>query len=658
MGSFIEIKVTGIPEVNDSFSLTQNYFQETFKTQRQANYQIPIASDISGVTKNIFNALSLDYNRELINDNNYNLEQTSSDTVRVEYYGGNNFFDNYNNDSGHIILTPGNTPSDVYDVNTIDVQGIGCDDYSLAVSTSKTTYSASYLTFGGLITEIVNSSVFSLTIPRGINPNGYLKLISLDSEVIETYYNEPSSWNAIVNQEQTFNGITAIINVFADFTFDYEFQYSLDGINYQPSNIYTGLMPGEYTFYVKDKLGCEKTFDASLTEEDNSLKPYLYASRLNSFFYAKRNEGLRNIENTLSYEEKGNNYRQFYHRPSINNIDVEQFRSSYTTNEVKLIQDGEEIQTLNNQQISDNINVVDARYGNVYADTTKGEVYVQFTTNLNVIDPVTLDVIGLSTLNKTVLFAHEIGVLVNIEGFGWLPISDIRDGEDLNIEGQYLVFEYQTTGSQNLGSKIIKTQYNIEDYEVFEFSLNTQGLAGCYQIQITGSNNDGATESLLSEPILIDIDLENFHNIVWKNSENNDITWQTGIEGEGNYRKLQENEFNAEVNNEIYTTDTATRQLDSEYDERFSFHFDYMPLSITRQLTAVFSQCDYLMIDGLFYTNAEPETEKQYGSNLYRLSITVTRTTGLNSNSRAETNDTNINTNGYLKQGQGYVELS
>ena len=34
------------------------------------------------------------------------------------------------------------------------------------------------------------------------------------------------------------------------------FEYSLDGIHYQESPIFTGLAPGEYTIYVRDISGC------------------------------------------------------------------------------------------------------------------------------------------------------------------------------------------------------------------------------------------------------------------------------------------------------------------------------------------------------------------------------------------------------------------
>jgi gliding motility-associated-like protein len=46
------------------------------------------------------------------------------------------------------------------------------------------------------------------------------------------------------------NSITVFVNGVGDY------EYSLDGINYQESNTFTGLYPGTYTIYVSDKNGC------------------------------------------------------------------------------------------------------------------------------------------------------------------------------------------------------------------------------------------------------------------------------------------------------------------------------------------------------------------------------------------------------------------
>ncbi|MBL0198996.1 MAG: T9SS type A sorting domain-containing protein [Chitinophagaceae bacterium] len=52
-------------------------------------------------------------------------------------------------------------------------------------------------------------------------------------------------------------------------------QYSMDGNNYQPSNIFTGVTPGTYTVYVKDVNGCYATTTVTVT---NSPAPAVTAT--------------------------------------------------------------------------------------------------------------------------------------------------------------------------------------------------------------------------------------------------------------------------------------------------------------------------------------------------------------------------------------------
>nr|WP_238989430.1 choice-of-anchor L domain-containing protein [Flavobacterium sp. LMO8] len=63
--------------------------------------------------------------------------------------------------------------------------------------------------------------------------------------------------NIIINDFQENN--SAIIQVVASSLGDYE--YSLDGVNYQDSNIFNNLNAGEYTIYIQDKKGCGIVFE-------------------------------------------------------------------------------------------------------------------------------------------------------------------------------------------------------------------------------------------------------------------------------------------------------------------------------------------------------------------------------------------------------------
>ncbi|WP_290697680.1 T9SS type B sorting domain-containing protein [Lacinutrix sp.] len=83
------------------------------------------------------------------------------------------------------------------------------------------------------------------------------------------------------------------IIIFVDGIGDYE--YSLDGVTYQDSNLFSGLMPGEYTIFVRDKLGC------GVIEEEVFLLfyPFFFTPNndtVNDFWQIKFSESEPNLE--------------------------------------------------------------------------------------------------------------------------------------------------------------------------------------------------------------------------------------------------------------------------------------------------------------------------------------------------------------------------
>lgn len=84
------------------------------------------------------------------------------------------------------------------------------------------------------------------------------------------------------------NGATVTINVTNTDQLDLE--YSLDDIIYQSSNVFSGLLLGSYTVYVKDQFGCTVTKGFDVTSEVPSTEvkePFEFVSNQNSIRYAK-----------------------------------------------------------------------------------------------------------------------------------------------------------------------------------------------------------------------------------------------------------------------------------------------------------------------------------------------------------------------------------
>ncbi len=75
-----------------------------------------------------------------------------------------------------------------------------------------------------------------------------------NSKDIQVALSEPATITDVIVVD--FNGNDNSIEVMVAGSGDYE--YSLDDVNYQDSNIFTGLPPGDYTVYVNDKNNCGK----------------------------------------------------------------------------------------------------------------------------------------------------------------------------------------------------------------------------------------------------------------------------------------------------------------------------------------------------------------------------------------------------------------
>ena len=86
-------------------------------------------------------------------------------------------------------------------------------------------------------------------------------------------------------------------------------EYSLDGTNYQPENVFNNLTAGDYTVYLRDQFGCVITDTFTIQEGDDGeitvLDPYFIYSKANPIRMATREEWdnltvFKNDSNTLS----------------------------------------------------------------------------------------------------------------------------------------------------------------------------------------------------------------------------------------------------------------------------------------------------------------------------------------------------------------------
>ncbi len=94
--------------------------------------------------------------------------------------------------------------------------------------------------------NLVNAGNYTLTV--GENMNGVYCENSFDFELIRSEL--PSITNVEYKELSDDNYIQILVSG------DGDFEYSIDGINYQNSNTFNNILGGVYTVFVRDKLGC------------------------------------------------------------------------------------------------------------------------------------------------------------------------------------------------------------------------------------------------------------------------------------------------------------------------------------------------------------------------------------------------------------------
>jgi gliding motility-associated-like protein len=91
---------------------------------------------------------------------------------------------------------------------------------------------------------------FSITLT-----NDYNSFSCASSKNFEVKKSDKAIINSIETTDWSDNENTIIVNIVATSTGNYD--YSIDGVNYQTSNLFSGLSSGKYTVWVRDQYGCE-----------------------------------------------------------------------------------------------------------------------------------------------------------------------------------------------------------------------------------------------------------------------------------------------------------------------------------------------------------------------------------------------------------------
>lgn len=382
-------------------------------------------------------------------------------------------------------------------------------------------------------------------------------------------------------------------------------EYSLDNVNWQSSNVFSGILDGTYTGYVRDQYGCSFSTEDIIVGGSSSTTPYHHISKALSIRYAERiTEGdcgpYRNDENSLSHEafitEEGIRYCEVQQFQSCDNITT-QFKSNYGTNLAKVIkQDGTE-DSLIVTQMTAFTGIKDARDAMKY-NIGNGQTGIYFTSgNIYDYDSDT-DTGEDHNLNGGLPEWAIIGNFLSISG-AWFEIVGLI--YDDSIFSEVIVINEVFTGVPT--QIITKSIFNRQKYEVYEFTVpmlayNNQNI----QVQIDLQDSNFDDKIFLSEMINVKDKQENTVEISYYNSHNTDIFYKTGIK---NILRLPIAFIRGDHEDESENTkgDDGTTLISSDVYEINEFEFDPVTKGIYWKLVQALSH-KFITIDKVGYVKA------------------------------------------------------
>ena len=609
-------------------SLGVNGLTETFEAVRTAAFQSGIDADLLTTVLNYRQAFEADYNTSSL----YTTEWDGAFTIDVTHP------DKFYFEMSSVIIQDEFGVTAFYVTATItdtdDLITINIDDVSFSEATSACTdvqmdittdvLAVKYRINGGA--DVINAAnPFDFEHIRGAFIN--LEVENAEGNTDTQNIQVPqtlSASNTTVSILNAPSGATVTINV-SNAT-GLTLTYSLDNITFQSSNIFSGIVPDDYTAYVKDQLGCavQTDFTVPIFEDSGGVAERVaqadLPSKSNSIRFAKFVDwgvcsDYKNDENTLSCDAPYTlNPRQAHQLfQSCDNITT-QIKSNYDTIVVTVIEEDGTETLIPVDKKSSNLNLQDKRDAIKY-NLTNGQTGIYFTTG-QTYDFDTGTPTGTYALNGGLPSFGFEGNFVFLDA-AWFEIVDIIFDDSKNAE--VLVINAVYVGSDV--SVIVSSVYDQENYEVYEFDIDM----GVYndkliQVNITETSPNQVTVVFLSEFLNIKTVHPSTIEIVYFNDTNTDIVYSTGIRHKiRTPLEYMEGGYDDDTTSE--ETDTETYLLNAELYELDTFHFSLMTKQLMRKNNQAVSHKFVFMNEVQYVKKDAMENVLAVGTNLFRSSV-------------------------------------
>ena len=601
---------------------------ETFVTTRTANFQAemtptsyPTVGEVSAIDFAYY--FNLDYN----GFNLYTITRLLN-VVTIEANSDIFYFENFQTNNAGFI-------SSISNFNPSTFQFIGDATYSEATkecstvnATFTTTELAPKIYINDVLTDDTNiDNPVTFAFIRGII--NYVVLENASGDTLD--YTVPridylTSENITIAINNYLNGATLSISVTNKIGLTLE--YSLDNVNWQESNVFTGQASGTKYLYVRDQYGCVKSKEYTVTDLGTRIG-FTYISNANSINFIKSEiwDGcsiFKNDENTLDCQGLQPILHKSFTLFQTCDTSTIQIKSNYEDVTAVLRDSNLNETAITVTKKSTNLNrfqSLDAKYYKY----REGKLGIYFDTG-NIYDE-NQSITGTYTLSGNLPEFAILGGLVSLEGIGVYEIVDILYDEEINK--RVIIINYSYDGA--ISDVIVSSIYDILDYEIFEFEIDWSIFSvGYYDIVVTSTDTVIGTETHISDTIFLDTEHKKTLAINYSNNNNRDIFYKYGIEHFIRVPYINVVSKNKEES-DINITDNSASVIESSVYSMNEFKFDVLSNRVKEKLVVSLS-CENVFINGIGYvkdgsievSNIENTNMNEVTANMLKTNINYT----------------------------------
>jgi len=599
----------------------EGFLTETFRPIRNGISQVTIGSDEEENALNFNTSLNLDGELFTI--------QTSSSTgeVTISLKNDTYYFTTVTGtliDNGRVLITS-TTETEVVQ-RTLEL-----DSYTSFVSDICGKTNAILNATGGDGTfDIYVDNILTLTnqtspitLPLNRGDTNVVRVIDSTSTDVGVLNLKPprklKDTDIVFNVTNLTNGtnIQANVSFISEYTSPY--QYSLDNITYQESNVFTNLASGIYTFYVKDAFGCVNSKSISISGETEVLQTVFDISELNPIRFSKYSLGKKNYENTLSLNDLRLIKNKFCHSYLESDVIKTQFKTNANYINVFTIDNDLNTNTLNSFKQTSNIGLT-AKSTCTYFDIGDGRSAIYFGI-VDLLDPINDSVIGSENFGFILPeWANKEGQYVVIDGIGEVQIDAIGYSDAY----ESFIIEFNIPYSGSAVEKTLFSKYNLQPYEIYETQLTMSDESEEFNLVIqVGTDSENIDFTYISEKIArVNDDDFLFEIDYWSTKNVNKFVYQTGIKNKIRLKGWVS--YIGEQLTEGYNGDKEYYVTDNTVYHSEKFTFFRLTSEISHKLRMVFAS-EELYINGIKYKLAEvPEiTVNDGNSNLKNFFVTL-----------------------------------